>query len=242
MIGSALAVFAVTCIAGMVQSITGFGFGMMAVPLLSFFLQVSTASIVLALSSFSLNVYLIIRLRRHLKFSGNIPIMLSVALGVPIGLFFLVSMSEVILARTLGALLAFYVLWTLVRRSASRPLHDFYWGIPLGIASGALSGAFGMGGPPLVVFVGSREYKHLQHVVTIQLLLGISAVVRIAGIGIVGLIGVKVAILALVGLCGVVAGATLIIALRPRLSKKTMHIMIMVLISVIAIRYLFLPV
>jgi uncharacterized membrane protein YfcA len=242
MLGEFLFVTGITAVAGVLQSLTGFGFGMVAVPLLAFILPPQTASVILAFSSFALNVYLIIRLRGHISFSGIAPVAVSVAAGVPIGIFFLSSVDQTVFVRVLGIFLAGYVVWSIAwRRKALMPLHRFRWGIPLGITSGAFSGAFAMGGPPLVVYVSSQSYRHLQHVVTIQVLLGISGAARIAAIAVAGIAGREELILGLFALCGVLIGSSIVMAIKPRVSQKAMRAVVLILISVLSVRYLVFP-
>jgi uncharacterized membrane protein YfcA len=203
------------------------------------FLPINTSSVLLALSSLALNAYLIVRLRRHIVLDRLPLMMVAVAAGVPLGLLFLASFDQAILARVLGAFLLIYVAWALFsgRRKGSGRL-PLAVGIPLGVASGALAGAFAMGGPPLVAYVSTEQYEQPRHVVTIQLLLGTSAAVRLAGIAIVGIATSDVLLLGAVGLIGAITGASIAIATGMRLPRATLRYIVLGLISATAVKLL----
>ena len=237
------AVFGSAFVAALLQSTIGFGFGIVAVPLLSLAMDVADASVIVAFSSLALNLYLVVTLRSSIVLRPVILPMAAVVAGVPFGLLFLARADRVLLTRVLGALLVAFVIWSFVQRSRdARPLHPAKWGIPLGFSSGALAGAFAMGGPPLVAYATSYALDHRSHVATIQLLLAVSGVVRVAGVLWSGMLPLKEFGLAGAGVAGVALAATLVLALRPRLSRLRLQQLVLVVLSVMAVRYLFLPV
>jgi uncharacterized protein len=233
------AVFAITFIAAGLQSISGFGYGIVAVPLLSIFLSPASASILLVVSSVSLNLFLVVRLRAHIKFRPIAPVMISVATGVFVGLFFLSAANPGIFARSLGVYLAVYVLWSVAKKeNPVSPLHRYRWGLPLGFVSGILSGAFATGGPPLVVYVSSLSLRHLEHIAALQLLLAVSGSVRLGVAVAGGLLNAGNALLAVTGLAGALAGSVVVLAINPSVSKQKLRVIVLVLVSVLAVKYI----
>ena len=63
--------------------------------------------------------------------------------------------------------------------SKTRPLKiPERFGLPLGLASGALSGAFNMGGPPAIAYVYSQSWAKEHIVALLQLVFGASTAIR----------------------------------------------------------------
>jgi uncharacterized membrane protein YfcA len=235
-----LVVFGSAFIAALLQSLAGFGYGIVAVPLLSLATDVRTASVVLALSSFTLNAYLVLRLRKALRLRQLLPVLLSAVLGVPLGLLFLTSVDGRILAKALGALLLLYVVWSILPiKRPTHPMHRYRYGVPLGLASGALAGAYAMGGPPLVIYVTSQGYDHERHVATVQLMLAVSGAVRVGAVFATGLVSSVTELWStLTAVGGVIAAASLVLLIRPQVSRTKLRVIVLSIVAIAAIRYL----
>jgi len=178
---------AVVFLASVVQGATGFGFGLFAVAVLSLFLKLKVATPLLALLNLPVILYLTWRLRRSVVWSGLTPIVVGLLVGIPLGIFFLVKCPQDILLRVLGVVL----IASAVR--AARPngptdsgttparptLRSTAVGGLVGLATGALGGAFNTGGPPVIAYVYCRPGTKEQRTATLQAVFAISVVARI---------------------------------------------------------------
>lgn len=170
---------AISALSGFLQSVVGFGYGIIVLALGSLVLAPKEVSIITALAAFALNSLVLYRLRAHLVWDSLRAIVLAVMLGAPVGVIFLKQASVEVFSLILGVVLLVSVLQQLLPERSARPWHPIFLGVPCGMLSGFLAGSLGAGGPPLVAYVTTQGFDRFRMVVTLQLLLLIGAVVRI---------------------------------------------------------------
>jgi uncharacterized membrane protein YfcA len=215
-----LAVFA----GGLAQGVAGFGFGLVAMSLITWVLQVRAATVSIVFASLAVNIILVARLRKHFEWERVLPVAVSVALGVPLGLVLLMNVNDAILSRLLGALLLVSAAQGFIRSMSHRPLHPVIVGVPLGLASGALSAAFASGGPPLIVYMRSQNFGRLRYVVSMQLTLAVSGLARILVFGVSGMFDRASLGRALIAIVPAAGGAWLGLVFLRRLSEKAFRL------------------
>ena len=225
-------------LAAVVQGATGFGFGLVAIALLGNLLSIKTASAVLALASLSMNALIFWRLRSHFRWEGMGPVLLGVVLGVPLGVLFLAQTEARILAPVLSGVLVLSAVYGLVPKLASRPWHPLFLGLPLGVFSGALSGAFGTGGPPLVAFLASRNLPRLRYSASLQVALGTSGVIRVAELVRRGLLSRELALQSGLGVAFTLAGAWVGLRVLHGMSDRVTRRIVSALLLLLGLRYL----
>lgn len=165
--------------AAIVQATTGFGFGLIVVGLLSLTSSIKSAAVLNVLPALLINIILIWQLRRHLHWDDLRRIAIATACMTPVGVLALTSLDATLLNGLLAVVLLITVIQSTCQRTSHRPWHPTGLGIPTGMLAGLLAGAYGTGGPPLVAYVQSHRYKKHQHVVSLQLLLGIAGLIRV---------------------------------------------------------------
>ncbi len=173
-------ILSVVFLAGIVQSTTGFGFGLVLVSLLSLSLPVKTAVVFNVVPALTINVILGWRLRSHLRWDHLKFAAVAAVFCTPLGVLLINYLNE----KVMNGILALILLMTLLQamlgsRITQRPWHHIWLGTPMGAFAGLLSGSYGVGGPPLVAYVRSRQYDRYQYVVSVQVLLAMSAVFRV---------------------------------------------------------------
>ena len=139
----------IVLLAALVQGVMGFGGALIAMPLLAALLGIKTAVPAFALIGVAATFFNSVRLRRHATAGDLIQLALPALLGIPLGVWLLARVDEVIVTRVLGVLLvayAIYALWGL----ALPPLRHRAWAFVVGFTSGILTGAYNTGGPPVV--------------------------------------------------------------------------------------------
>ena len=150
-------------LAAAVQSVAGFGFALVAIALLPFFLDLSRAIplvlIMCLLSSLGLWIYY----RDSFRWQAIMPLVLSALACIPIGLVGLHYVPEDIARKVLGSFIVLYVAYDILRLIVpvlSMPkLESPSWAYFFGGISGFLTGAFTTGGPPLVMYAHSKEWS-----------------------------------------------------------------------------------
>jgi len=233
-------IMVIIMLAGFVQGASGFGFGLVAISLLASFVEIKEASVVLVFSGLSMNVFIFLHLRSHFKADRVMPLIFSAVLGVPFGVWILVYADAVLLKHLLGVILLLTVAKSFVPKLAHKRWHPLFIGIPCGLFSGGLSGAFSTGGPPLVAYVTTQEFDRFRYSATLQLVLGICAFVRVLCLGAGGVFTVKTFTLSAFSIVFAVAGAWIGLHVLKRLSDRMVKRAILVLLFVLSLKYLIL--
>jgi uncharacterized protein len=149
-------VAAVFC-ATLVRSALGFGEALIAVPLMAFVLPVATAAPVAVLVSITVALVVLIGDWRDVHVRSVGWLVAFTLLGIPFGLLALRMCPESIVKGVLGLVVAIFAVFALWRRRGARLTDDrFAW--LFGLAAGVLGGAYGMNGPPLVVYGSMRRW------------------------------------------------------------------------------------
>jgi uncharacterized membrane protein YfcA len=106
------------------------------------------------LCGFALQVYSAFVYRSRVEKTPLFHMLLAGLPGVWLGSAFLLHMPDAWLKAALGALVICYVLWQACGKLPP-PLHppSAIWGCATGFAAGVFGGAFGIIGPPIVIYV-----------------------------------------------------------------------------------------
>jgi len=106
--------------------------------------------------------------------------------GTPLGLWALHALDEHLVKMALGAVvMAFSVFALVCRRQAA--LHDDRHAWVFGFGAGVLGGAYGMNGPPLVVYGALRGWSPQRFRATLQGYFLPASLMTMAGYGLTGL-------------------------------------------------------
>lgn len=166
----------------LVQGLTGFGIGLTAIGLVSLLtddMETGTAvltSVTLVILGFS---WWRTRKDNPVRWSDIWRLFIGCVAGMPVGYAFVVHAGDRPIFRlVLGLVLVSFAFlgWRGTRIGRAIPQ---LWAVPLGCLSGFISGAFVSGGPPLVVYLYSREPEDPRRMVsTVQALFFLYTSVR----------------------------------------------------------------
>ncbi len=149
--------FAIIFFAALLQTTSGFGFALLAMPLVALVIGVKAAAPLVALVGFTLYAVNLVRYRRGFEWRVVRPLALTAALGVPLGVWALSNLNEDIVKSVLGVVLIAYALYSLWRPQAA-PLRSERWAWPAGFLAGVLGGAFNTPGPPVIVYGNLKQW------------------------------------------------------------------------------------
>lgn len=178
-------VLAVLFLATFIRSALGFGEALVAVPLLALVMPVQVAAPLAVLVSITVAVIVVIQDwgNVHLRSAGWL--VLSTLFGIPLGLLLLKTVPESVVKAILGAVIVVFAIYSLAGR---KPRLQSDRLAPLfGFAAGILGGAYGMNGPPLVVYGVLRRWQPAQFRATLQGYFLIASMVGMAGYAFTGL-------------------------------------------------------
>ena len=153
--------------ATLVRSALGFGEALIAVPMLAFVLPVEVAAPVATLVSITVAAVVVAQDWRHIHLRSAAWLVFSTLLGIPLGLLLLRTVSEPIVKGVLGVLVAGFAASALRRKTTYELTNDrLAWFF--GVSAGVLGGAYGMNGPPLVVYGTLRRWSPERFRATLQ--------------------------------------------------------------------------
>ena len=155
MLNDLLAVTVIICFAAFLQSISGFGFSLLAMPLLSIFVDVQDAVVIATLCGIFTNA---VHLKKDLQLVDQAiarRISLSALIGMPLGVVVLSVFSATQMRAIIGAVIV--VLVYLMMRNFVLKTENTTVDIFLGAFSGLLATSVSTNGPPLVFLLQSKQ-------------------------------------------------------------------------------------
>jgi uncharacterized membrane protein YfcA len=158
---------AVLLLATTIRSAFGFGEALFAVPLLALLMPVDVAAPVAVLVSVTIAGIVLVQdwADVHARTAGWL--VLSTFAGIPLGLLVLTRVPEPIVKAALGAVIIAFSAWWLLAGHRHGLDHDrFAWAF--GFGAGVLGGAYGINGPPLVMYGALRGWSPRQFRATLQ--------------------------------------------------------------------------
>ncbi|WP_175633157.1 sulfite exporter TauE/SafE family protein [Pedobacter ghigonis] len=184
-------IFAVSLIiflATVFRSAFGFGESLVAVPLLALFMPIDLAVPLSVLVSVTIAGFVVVQDHKeiHFKSAGNLTI--YAIMGIPTGLWLLVHVEESLVKVILGLIIILFAIYLLTGKKLTELRNDDQrWLFGCGFLSGVLGGAYGINGPPLVVYGAKRRWSAQHFRATLQAYFLIASMVGLIGYGISGL-------------------------------------------------------
>lgn len=224
---------------GFVQGVTGFGFGMVALPLLACFIDIRGASSLIALIGLGLNCFLFAQLWRHFDKDRVLPLLVSAALASPFGILFLYGAPVSWIYLLLGAIMLASYAQQRFALGGNRPWHPVYLGVPCGLLGGWFGGAFGTGGPPLVAYLVTQKFPLGRYVASLQLTFAVASAARVISLGFGGFYTKPVLGAVAASLASSALGAFFGYRCAARLPSKTMGKIVLAFFGCAGLFYLF---
>jgi uncharacterized membrane protein YfcA len=172
-------IFAIVFLAALLQSLSGFGFALIIMPLITLMLGLQIAAPLVALAGLAVYSINLIRYRRAIDFREVLRLAAASALGVPVGIWVLVQGNELLVKRVLGLILITYAIYVLVRPTVPR-LVARGWAYPAGFLAGCLGGAYNTPGPPVIVYCSLRQWPRDEFRAVLQALFLVNALLVVA--------------------------------------------------------------
>lgn len=160
-----LIVFAAT----LIRSAFGFGEALFAVPLLAMRIPLREATPLAVLISITIAAMVVVQDWKKIHFRSTGWLLLPTLAGIPLGLWLLTSSHQQALKGALAVFLMAFAAYSLSGRNVL-VLHDDHraWLLGCGFAAGVLGGAWGMNGPPLVIYGSMRRWSAKHFRATLQ--------------------------------------------------------------------------
>lgn len=146
-------------LAAIVRGYSGFGFSLLAITALSLIFSPAEVIPAIFLLEIAASLHLLPSIWKEVHWRSLLPLMAGALIGTPIGVYALAHFPQapMTLALACFVLLATWALWRglVLHSMPSTPVT-----LAAGTATGLANGAFGMGGPPVVLFYFASPAGH----------------------------------------------------------------------------------
>lgn len=154
-------------LATLIRSAFGFGEALIAVPLLALLMPVEVAAPVAVLVSITVAMIVVVQDWHNVHVRSAVWLVLPTLLGIPLGLLLLRTVAEPVVKSILAVvIIAFSLRSLLAVRQRELQNDKFAW--LFGFSAGVLGGAYGMNGPPLVIYGSLRGWSPQHFRATLQ--------------------------------------------------------------------------
>ena len=218
-------------LAGFTQGVSGFGAGLVAMPLLTLLLGIKTAVPLSMLNGLVITGFLSFQLKPHVDWGKVMPLLLGCLPGIVVGAMALKSLDADHLQLVLGGFILLYALHGLTVRPTQRRVGS-RWGYVAGFLTGTISSVFSAGGPPAVIYVSLTGWTKDEIKATLSVFFFVSGIVTAIGHALTGLTTIAILQQFLVTcpstLAGVLVGALFYRRIRQRTYIRLMLMLLVV--------------
>ncbi len=222
-----MAAVAIAFLAAACQSLSAFGFALVAVPLLSLTWEVKPAVVTSTVLGTLILLPLLYEVRAHVPVGRVVPLLLGGLAGIPLGVLILERIDatalEVVVASVV--IVASLLIYFSPEPSLRRPLAPL--SLLVGGLCGALRAATSMGGPPLVLYTLTFEHEMERFRAILLAVFLPTSLVTIAALAIAGRVTGDVLLVSVVAQPAVVLGSLTGRWARARVSEPVFRLVVL---------------
>ena len=165
-----------------VKAVTGMGFPLVAIPVISLFVSVEDAVCVIALPNVVMNGVIAWRVRYEAPRTRDLPTLVSTSIvGAVFGTWLLMHVSERVLMIGLALTVFAYVAYAFARPETRLSPKTTRMGSPfVGVFAGLMQGAVGISGPPVAAWTHAYGYPPGVFVFVVSVLFGVAGAAQLA--------------------------------------------------------------
>lgn len=160
-------IICIVFIAALTRSTFGFGDALIAMPLLSFVINIKLATPLMALIAFFIATSILIKNYGNIEFKSAWRLIVSSLVGIPIGLWYLEGINEDIIKLILGIIVFLFSLYNLFKPSFHQ-LKDERFSWIFGFIAGIMGGAYNTNGPTIVIYSSLKRWNPQNFRATLQ--------------------------------------------------------------------------
>jgi uncharacterized membrane protein YfcA len=162
-----LLALSVIFMAALIKATLGFGESLLAMPLLTLVLGLSTATPLVGLVAATLTVLMLGSSWRKIDLRSTWRLLGAATLGVPFGVLLLRLAPAALVTQVLGVILIGFGLFSLFRPALFTLTHPA-WSYVFGFLAGVLGSAYNTAGPPLVLYSAAQRWPPDRFRATMQ--------------------------------------------------------------------------
>ena len=178
---------AILIVAYFIRGITGFGSGLISVPLLALFLPLTFVVPLILLLDFTASIVIGGFNCQHVRWREVLILIVPSVIGVVIGTHLLVNLAQAPMLIALAIFVFLFAMKSLLNIYSDKPISQA-WAVPAALTGGTIGGLFGTGGPPYVIYLAHRIHDKSALRATLSMLFFAEGLARIISFLAVGLL------------------------------------------------------
>ncbi len=183
-----LLILLVIFLATFIRSTFGFGEALIAVPLLALLVPIGIAAPLAVLLSITIAAVVVLQDWRKIHLRSTGWLLAPTFVGIPLGIALLASAHQHLVKGALALIIIAFSGYFLFGRKPPELQADSHpWLLGCGFLAGILGGAYGMNGPPLVIYGAMRRWSPQHFRATLQGYFLPASIVAMAGYWFAGL-------------------------------------------------------
>ena len=211
-------VFGALAIGGFIKGVTGTGLPMLAIPVMSLFIGVERAVIIMSIPGVLTNIWLVAEHSSSARETRDLPVLIGTGLvGTVAGTMLLTSLDGRWLSLCLAALIVAYVVLRVRRPDTTLSPSTSRWlSPPVGLASGGLQGATGVSGPLISTYLHSFGMPPSAYIFAVSVLFGLFSAAQVVTLVALGSYSATLLVLGALAMIPI----AVLLPLGSRLAKK----------------------
>lgn len=183
-----LSILLIVFLATFIRSAFGFGEALIAVPLLALCMPIGVAAPLAVLLSITIAAVVVVQDWQKVDLHSTVWLVAPTVLGIPLGVALLASPHQQLVKSILALLiLAFAGFFLFCKKPPQLHSNSRIWLVGCGFVAGILGGAYGMNGPPLVIYGAMRRWSAQHFRATLQAYFLPASILGMAGYWFAGL-------------------------------------------------------
>ncbi len=147
----------IVTLATFIQTATGFGLALVAVPLLTAVIGLQATAPFVSIFGLIVIFLLLLRYRDAIHIRPVIILVIAALAGVPLGLYLLREIDPAVGTKILGAFIVVYVIYAFLTPMLPQ-LTNRTWPYLVGFVSGLLGGLYAISGPPVIIYGNCKQW------------------------------------------------------------------------------------
>ena len=217
------------------QSLTGFGSALVAVPLLSLYLDAKLAVVISTLMSTIIVPPQLVEVRRQVRLAKVAPLAVGSVVGVPVGILILRDVDAGVLKILVAAVVILASVLFYLAPRLTLGGRNVLSALVTGALSGLLRASTSMAGPPVVLYTISHEKEIEEFRSTVLALFLFTSVLTVPGLIVADLISRDAVIATAVAVPGMALGLLVGARLRSRVEPQFFRTLVLAVLVITSI-------
>ena len=163
-----------------VRGLSGFGSGLIAIPLLALLLPLKLVVPLVVTLDYLGSASQGIHNRARIRWRDILPLLPFSLIGVILALYLFQRVDPLLLSRSLGVFIILFALYTLAALNPPRS-QSVWWAVPAGTLGGLVGTLFGTGGPFYVIYLKLRDLDKTAFRATFATIFLLDGAARLTG-------------------------------------------------------------